>query len=81
MTAAPANPALLTPLEQEELGALLARTLEVWLAKKGKPRVTGLYVLVSWLWGEARRAGWTTRELANYCTASWTACERHIRGR
>jgi hypothetical protein len=74
------SPHLLNQAEQLELGRLLSTTLETWLARRQKSKLAGVYVLTSLLWGEARRVGWSTRDLAEYSLKAWVACQAHAKG-
>jgi hypothetical protein len=74
------SPHLLNQVEQLEIGALLSKTLGDWLAARGRSPLAGVYVLTSLTWGEARRVGWSTRELAEYAMKAWAACQAHAKG-
>jgi hypothetical protein len=67
---------VLNELEQAELRAILIRELERYLASKGKSNTAGLYFLVAFTWGWARRVAWSTEQLRNYAGHAWEVCKR-----
>jgi len=67
---------VLNGLEQSELSAIMIRELERYLVGKGKSNTAGLYFLVSFTWGWARRVAWPTEKLRNYAGHAWEVCKR-----
>jgi hypothetical protein len=67
---------LLSSAEQAELSSKLTSVLEEYLHAHGKTWRAGLYLLVAFVWGWARRCGWPTTRLVSYADDSWSACSR-----
>jgi hypothetical protein len=62
--------------EQAELRAILMRELNGYLLGKQKSNLAGLYFLVAFTWGWARRVAWSTEELTNFATMAWQKIKR-----
>lgn len=61
---------------QQALSDQTLNALETFAATHGISREELCYWLTSFLWGFARRQGWSTRHLANYAIATFEACEK-----
>lgn len=62
---------VLTHPEQEQVSGRLVAVLDAELRRLGKSDVAGLYLLVAFLWGWARRCRWKTSTLTNYACLAW----------
>jgi hypothetical protein len=67
---------LMTDAEQAELRGWLSHGLETFSKAKGKSGPAVLGFLLAFVWGWARRCGYSTQELVNRADQQWNACER-----
>jgi len=61
---------------QQTLSDQTILAIEAFAATHGINRQELVYWLASFLWGYARRCGWTHRHLANYAITTFDACEK-----
>jgi hypothetical protein len=62
---------VMTNVEQERLTTDLLAALEKGLRAAGKSDLAGLYFLLSFVWGWARRCRWPTSRLITYACTAW----------